>query len=305
MKLLYQGADIYNQVSVNTCIYDSYGEQRPDALRIVFNDGNNVWDNWGPSKGDTIQVILGACNTGKMYINEVKPENGKMSLRATSVPQGHNEAYSKSWEYIHFKQICNEVASRHNLRCEFHGVEDQIYKYVKQQNKEDFIFLEERCVLEGCAFLVYDGKLVVYSESNLESKEPIGNLLITNTAKFEYEDRSSDYYGKCNLKNGSLTGTYCVDDAGKTLTKVMDILIASQAEANRFAKNILRFENKKMTAAICDNDVFFPGYAAGSLINIKTPGVQSWNGKVFCSHVRHDLVKAKTKLFFRKPLEGY
>lgn len=304
MKLLYQGVDIYDKVSVNQCIYDSYGEQRADALRIVFNDGNNVWDGWSPNKGDEIKVILGACNTGKMYVTEVKPQNGKMTLRATSVPQGHNEKYSKSWENVKFKQLCEEVASRHNLQCEFYGVEDQIYRYVNQQNKEDFVFLEERCVLEGCAFLVYDGKLVIYSEMEMEKANASGNLNISNTAKFEYEERSRDFYGMCNLKNGSIIGTYTATD-GKTLMKVMDLMITSQDEANRFAKNILRFENKEMTAATCDSDYFLPGYAAGSLINIRTSGVKSWDGKVFCTHVRHDLVKAKTKLFFRKPLEGY
>lgn len=304
MKLIYQGVDIYNQVSINQCIYDSYGEQRPDALRIVFNDGNNVWDGWAPNKGDEIKVILGACNTGKMYVTEVKPQNGKMTLRATSVPQGHNDKYSKSWENIRFKQLCEDIAIRHNLLCEFYGVEDQIYKYVTQQNKEDFIFLEERCVLEGCSFLVYDGKLIVYSEMKMETANAGGNLQIPNTAKFEYEDKSRDFYGMCNLKNGELIGTYSIG-TGKVLTKVVNLMITSQAEANRFAKNILRFENKKMTAATCKSDYFLSGYAAGSLINIKTPGVQSWNGNVFCTHVRHDLVKAKTKLFFRKPLEGY
>ena len=305
MKLLYQGVDIYKDVSVNQCIYDSYGEQRPDALRIVFNDGNDVWDKWGPGKGDRIQIVLGACNTGKMYITEVKPENGKMTLRATSVPNGHNDKYSKSWENIHFKQLCNEIASRHGLTCDFYYVQDQIYKYVNQQNKEDFLFMEERCVLEGCSFLVYNGKLVIYSEMDMETGKAGGNLIIPNTAKFEYEDKPGNFYGTCFVKNGSITGTYSAGKNGKTLMKVMDLMVTSQAEANRFAKNILRYENKKMTAATCECDIFLPEYAAGSLINIKTQGVQSWNGKVFCTHVRHDLVKARTKLFFRKPLEGY
>ena len=64
--------------------------------------------------------------------------------------------------------------------------------------------------------------------------------------------------------------------------------------------NLLRFENKQMTTATCDSDIFLPEYAAGSAIEINTEGVASWNGKVFCTHVRHDLMKARSKLYFRK-----
>lgn len=304
MKLLYKDVDIYNSVSLNQCIYDSYGEQRPDTIRIVLNDGYDFWDAWKPQKGDIVQVILGACNTGKMYITEVSPTNGKMTLRASSVPQGHNNHYSKSWQSIQFMQICREVAQRHGLKCAFYDVKDQTYEYVAQQDKEDFIFLEERCILEGCAFLVYDGKLVVYDEHAAEEKVN-GKLMISNTAKFEYEDKSGDCYGTCHLRNGTITGTYFSNDSLKTLERAINIRISSQAEANRFAKNMLRYENKRMTAATCDSDIFLPGFAAGSAMQIKTDGVASWNGNVFCTHVRHDFVKAKTKLFFRKPLEGY
>ena len=304
MKLFYQGVDIFDEVSINQCIYDSYGEQRPDTLRIVFNDGNDLWDNWKPQEGDKIKVILGACNTGEMYVTEITPVNGKMTLRASSVPVGCNNKFSKSWEQIKFKQLCIEIAKRHGMTCDFYNVEDHIYEYVTQQNMEDFLFLEERCAFEGCAFLVYDGKLTVYGEQTLES-ESKGNLMIPNSVPFQYEDHSNDAYGKCMLNNGSVTGIYESGQSSRVLNKVINVRISSQAEANRFAKNLLRFENKKMTTATCESDIFLPEYAAGSTITIETPGVKSWNGAVFCTHVRHDLMKARSKLFFRKPLEGY
>ena len=68
MKLFYEGTDIYNKISLNTCIYDSYGEQQSDTLRVVFNDGNDLWDRWKPQRGDRIAAILGTCDTGEMCI---------------------------------------------------------------------------------------------------------------------------------------------------------------------------------------------------------------------------------------------
>lgn len=306
MQLFYEGVDIYNAVSVNKCIYDSYGEQRSDTLRIVFNDGNDKWDGWNPQKGDRISAVLGDCDTGDMYVINVEPSNGEMFLCASSVPGKHSDKSNKSWQNIHFMQICEEIAERQGLSCEFYGVEDQIYEYVNQQNRKDFVFLEERCVLEGCAFLVYNNKLIVYSESGLESGTTDNRLLIPNNVHFDYKDESPNVYSKCILKNGTWTGTFEVGNTtDKTLTKVMNIRISGQAEADRYAKNLLRFENKKMTSGSCMSSVFLGGYAAGTLVELQTSGVSSWDGPVIMSHVRHDLVKAQSKLFFRKPLEGY
>lgn len=306
MQLIYEGKDIYNDISISQCIYDSYGEQHSDTLKILFNDTRDTWDSWKPQKGHMIRAILGACDTGQMQVVSVKPENGLMCLRANSIPEDYNDKKNKSWEFVTFKQICAEVAGRHGLSCEFYGVEDQTYEYVNQQNHEDFIFLEERCVLEGCAFLVYDNRLVVYSESFLESSTSKDELMITNDVKFDYVDDSKEAYSTCIVKNGAVTGMYSVEGAAaKVLEKVLSIKISSQAEANRFAKNLLRFENKKMTRGVCYSDKYLPGYAAGTLVHLSTEGVPSWDGPVIMAHVRHDMLKATTKLFFRKPLEGY
>lgn len=306
MQLIYEGTDIYNDISVSQCIYDSYGEQRSDTLKVIFNDTRDLWDGWNPQKGDSIRAILGACDTGEMHVVSVKPENGLMCLRANSIPEDYNDRKNKSWEVVTFKQICAEVADRHGLSCEFYGVDDYTYEYVNQQNHEDFVFLEARCVLEGCAFLVYDNRLVVYSEAFMESGTPKDELIISNDVKFDYTDDSKEAYETCIVKNGAVTGMHSVEGTtNKVLERILSVKISSQAEADRFAKNLLRFENKKMTGGVCYSDKYLPGYAAGTLINLTTAGAASWNGPVIMTHVRHDMLKATTKLFFRKPLEGY
>lgn len=303
MKIFYEGTDIYPSVSVNQCVYDSYGEQQGDSLRIVFNDTTDLWDTWKPAKGDKISASLGTCNTGDMYVISIRPENGFMCLRASSIPGTHNNRSNKSWQHVHFKQLCREIGARHGLECNFYGVDDQTYEYVNQQNKEDFVFLEERCVMEGCAFLVYNGRLIVYSESYIETAGSNNVLRIGSDVKFDYRDNSNDVYGVCMIKNGALVGTYSAGVTDRVLEKVLSVKISSQAEANRFAKNLLRFENKKMTEGVCYSNVFLPGYAAGSLVNLETAGASSWNVPVVMTHVRHDFVKATTKLWFRKILE--
>lgn len=306
MELRYNGVDIYDKVSINQCIYDSYGEKQSDTLRMTFSDAADVWDGWSPGNGDKVSVTLGAAKTGDMYITSVRPENGIMTLRASSTPETHNDVSNKSWENVHFKQICEEIANRHGLKCEFHGVEDQTYQYVTQENKEDFVFLENRCVLEGCAFLVYDGKLVVYSESAIESTASDNTLKITNDVKFEYKDDSKSAYENCILKNGSLSGRHSASNStSKTCEQSMNIQMASQAEADRYSKNYLRYANKGKATGCIESSTLMSGYAAGSVVNLATTGVASWDCPVFMTHVRHDFVACKSKLWFRKTLEGY
>lgn len=241
-----------------------------------------------------------------MHITSVRPENGKMCIRASSVPQNHNAKSSKSWQNICFKQLCEEIAGRHNISCKFYGVTDQVYEYVNQQNKEDFVFISERCILEGCAFLIYDKKMIVYDEHGIESAGADVTLKIRDNDQFEYRDVSQDIYSACVLKNGKLSGRYTVPGMPeKILTKVININMSGQAEADRYAKNILRYENKKMSSGVIDYDKFLGAYAAGSVVNLETAGVDSWNVPVFLTHVRHDMVRARTKLYFRKILEGY
>ncbi len=143
---------------------------------------------WSPKKGDTIAVEDGAAKTGKMFVESVVPESGLITLRAYSAPQSTKHKRSKSWEKVKFLQLIQEIAGRHGLTVETYGITDQTYDYVEQNNLPDFAFLQARCTLEGAAFLVYDGKLVVYDEAYMEGQQPVETITITPANDFEYRD---------------------------------------------------------------------------------------------------------------------
>lgn len=303
LQILYNGVDIYDDISVNQCYYDMYAASRSDELVIRFNDTKRMWDVWSPKNNDAIQVINGAADTGKMYIESVQPENGLMTLRGFSIPPTAKNVNNKSWEKVRMSQLAEEIANRHGLGFEMYDVVDQQYEYIAQQNMPDFEFLEHRCSLEGLAFLVYDGALVLYSESALESAEPAETLEIPVDTDYEYSDATIDAFGRSEVVNGGTTGTFSAG-GDKLFRKVLHLKISSQAEANRFAKGLLRYNNKKMVTGIWTTSLLRK-YAAGSVVNITTTGASSWDGPAFLHHVRHDHVMEKTKIFFRKPLQGY
>ena len=64
-------------------------------------------------------------------------------------------------------------------------------------------------------------------------------------------------------------------------------------------------DSKEATVATLWTGTLLREYAAGSVVTLSTEGVASWDGTAFVSRIRHDYVKTRSKLYLRKPLEGY
>lgn len=303
MQIIYQGKDIYPDISVKACEHEMYADSQADSLTIRFNDTSHQWDGWSVEQESTIEVIEGAARTGKMYIYDVTPKNGTYTLKAFSIPPTSKNRTSKSWEMVYFRQICKEIAERHGLDYEEHGVTDQLYAYVMQDNLPDFVFLDRRCKLEGCAFLVFDGKLVVYSEKEIEATSPQMLLQLNTDAKFTYSDNTAKSYKAAEIVNGSRTGTYSAasESGSRILHKNITTPMSSAGEANRFAQNLLRLENKNQRTGTIEWDIQ-RDLAPGSMLQLKTYGVKSWDGYAFIYRLRHDYVAERSKIFIRKPL---
>lgn len=304
MQILYQGKDIYPLISVKACEHEMYAESQADSLILRFNDPNRLWDSWSVEQESTIEVIEGVARTGKMYIYSCEPQNGVYTLKAFSIPPTSKNRTSKSWEKVHFKQLCREIASRHGLEYEEHGVTDQVYEYVVQDNLPDFVFLEQRCKLEGCSFIVFNGKLVVYGEAKMEATSPQKLLTLSTDGQFDYSDNTAKAYKTIEVANGTRKGTYTAptESGSRSLRKNINIPMTSEAEATRFAKNLLRLENKNQMTGIIEMDIQ-RDLAPGSMIQLKTTGAKSWDGYAFVYRVRHDYKTERSKIFVRKPLK--
>ena len=144
LKVFYNGADITDDISINTCIHDMFACSTADTLILKFNDINKVWDSWKPQNEDVISIVCGVAKSGAMYIDSVIPENGLMTLRASSIPPTAKTVNNKSWENVRLLQLAKEIADRHGLGFKSYGVEDRLYSYVRQDNMPDFVFLQKK-----------------------------------------------------------------------------------------------------------------------------------------------------------------
>ena len=305
MNLYYNGVDIYNDVSVNYCVHEMHAERQSDTLVLRFNDVKGVWSKWNPADGDELRFVEGASDTGKMFIHSMRPENGLFTVRAMSMPKSGGTKKSKSWEGVRFLQIANEVAGNHGLTFQNYGCPNQVYPYLKQENESDFSLFSRLCMLEGCQMLIYDGKLLAYSEAYIEGQSPAGTLDVDENGNFTYHDDRS-CYGSCEISSGSFFGKFTDPNARSAAVLRPDhpVQVTSNAEAARFARGMLRNANKYGRTGQFSKSLQL-GYAAASMMNLNTPKASAWDGPVFVYKVRHDFVGNKSTIYFRDLLEGY
>ena len=306
MKLYYEGVDITKKVSINHCEHETFAEKRSDQLLLRFNDAAALWNSWKPVRGEKVRLTDGADDTGVMYVTSIQPENGLYTLRAMSMPLSGENVNSRSWEDVRLLQIGQDIASKHGLKFKAYNVTDRMYSYIKQERQTDFEFLHRRCQLEGCAMLIYDGTLIMYDEEKMESAASTTTIKIGTDGHFTFIDESAQSYGTAEVVSGTFHGTYSDKQAntGRILKPKAAIECTSNTEAARFARGLLRAANKNARTGHFRR-CLTQGIAAASVINIEVEKASGWNGKIFVTRTRHNFLTGETKIFFRKPLEGY
>ena len=306
MKLYYEGVDIASKISINRCEHETFAERKSDQLLLCFNDAAGLWNFWKPVRGEKVRLVDGADDTGVMYVTSIQPENGLYTLRAMSMPLSGENVNSRSWEDVRLLQIGQDIATKHGLKFKVYNVTDRMYSYIKQERQTDFEFLHRRCQLEGCAMLIYDGALIMYDERQMEAAAAAATIKIGADGCFTYFDDSAQSYGTAEIVSGNFRGTYSDANAntGRILRPKSAIECTSNSEASRFARGLLRAANKNARTGHFRR-CLTRGIAAASVINIETEKASGWNGKIFVTRTRHDFLTGETKVFFRKPLEGY
>ena len=301
MKLYYNNADIYKNISMNYCVHEMNAGKRSDSLTIKFNDVSSIWSVWNPDTSDIIRVKYGNTDSGDMYIHSVTSENGIFTLRALSVPPGNLEKKSRDWEKIRLTRLVAQIAEENGLSYQLHGVDEQVYSRIVQDNETDFAFLDRICECESCCFMVYDKTIVVYSEPYMESRNA-GTLEVGENGKFHYS-KIYEKYKTCRVVNGKFSGEFSTD-YGKGVLNITDLKPLSSSEAIRLSKAMLRKYNKdsvcgKITKSIVDK------YSAASVVNLKTVKASAWEKKMFITSIRNNYLENRSDIYFRECLEGY
>lgn len=302
MKIFYKNVDITDSIHLLKCVHDMHASGQADTLRLMIDDEKKRWDNWNPKKEDEIKIISDDVETGTMFVVATSFEDGFLNLTAASTPMTFFDKKVKTWNDITFMQIAKDIAAAHGLKLKIYKVENKKYKQLQQEYESDAAFLNRRCILEGCAFLVFDKTLVLYNEKAMEETTPVKTIEMQDDEIFQLA--ASRIYGSCSFAKGKYKGQYKTSK-GPLYVPDMPFTVSSNAEANRFAKNLLRFANKNQTSGYKEMIGIDKGCAPGSVIEVKSSQAKSWDGPVFLYRVRNDYINSKSKLFFRKPIKEY
>ncbi len=304
IQITYNGVDITGNVSIKRCYHDMYAGDQSDTLHLRVNDAAHLWDSWAPAAGDEIRIDYGAISTGTMFVSEAIPQNGIFDITAQSAPKSGFDKQNKSWQQVRLLQIGEEIAKRNGLSFHSYGVEDRLYSYILQ-SEGDFRFLCRLARLEGCAVLIYDRRLIMYAEQEMEAQEPSEVLDVTIDGDYKYHDRRAELFGSCVVQVGMYSGSFSVDNGSSRILMPDNVPVAgSDDEAARFAKNLLRHANKRCRSGYVRAPIL-PGYAPASTVELSNARAPSWDGSAFIDHIRNDYGRGESKIFFRKPLEGY
>jgi hypothetical protein len=309
MQIIYNGTDITDYVHPTQVIVSDQSGGKPDSIVLQFSDTDGLWSQWKPVKGDKLQVKQDGFDSGVMFVDEIRQGAGTFGLCALSIPQESKTARSQGWEAVRFMEIATQIAARYGFQLKTYGITNHLYDRVDQIEKPDFAFLAYRCSLEGYTLKISNQTVIIYDEPTQEKAAPDPQLaLIEETeinGSFEFVNKSVDIYGKCIVRGQTfddyIEGEFTAADiSGPTLIERM--YVGNKAEANRWAKGLLRSFNKyTITGTMPIN--LNTNYAAGTTIEVANVGM--FNGVYFVDSLVHDLINNRTKLKLRKPLEGY
>lgn len=301
LRVFVNDKDVTASIAVSAGHYEMHAEGEADRLELDFSDTKNEWSKWKPDKnGDTVRVTDGAVNTGKMYIDSLKPTGGRYRLIAYSTPKKAFSVRSRSFSGISLSQLAGKIAGEYSLNCKTYGVPESPLSYLVQRGKSDLAFLADACSRCGCAFLVFNGDLCVYSQKYIEGREAAKILEPSRRDSVTVTDDGQGVYQRCELRNGNMTGT--AEDAGVKNGKIYRESVKEHwqgiAAANAAAAAKLRELNKLGKRAEVEMPIQRQ-LAAGSVIDLRCKG---WHGCAFVYRCRHDFLSKRSHIWMREPL---
>lgn len=291
MKLIYNDVDITDQTRILRCEINQYLEGHIDTMTISFDNSQNLWTGWNPARGDRIRMSEGYVDSGEMVVVSIRSEDHNMVLDAAPM-LNIQDGQIKAWKKPSFGQLARSIAGRLGLELAMYGVKDQKYEGIEQKGESDLIFLSNLCKLEGCSFIVSDGKLMIMSMDYLDSI-PVSEYVINASS---YRLHNDEYYSGCEVTDGKTTGK-AGDSKGESYCFQTDRKLESIGQANRFAGNMLRYANKDRKGGNLTADSLLEYAMPGSKIKITC---EYWTEKpAMITRARYDIIRNRTKLWFR------
>lgn len=186
-----------------------------DEIIIKLNNENNrfLTTNWAIPKGTQIKFGIKTLNWNSEFEGESQSDVGIFNIdirqfnRKTATFKGisgplnsRDVKRSKIWANISLEALGKEFADKYKLKY-FYKVKDNItLKNIKQEEEEDFSFLNKIAQDEGVKLKISSGILILFEEEILSENTPLLSISLNNVEEFEIKDKSNDIYDAIEVK---------------------------------------------------------------------------------------------------------
>lgn len=302
MKITFNGADVTNDLDLQSCILtDRYGGLLDD-IRLVINDTEEKWANYGIVKGDEIIIKTDGYTTGSMYVSKAMINKGKLLLDAVSLKPSKKIIKSRIWHHVRLSEILNDCAKENGLELKTYGITDYYYDSLAQIQKTDIAFASEICIKEGYSVKVDNNCLIVFNEKYMESLDAEMTIRaedVNSNYSFVLSSECTNnvtvsYY---DIEKGLLIEQTATDDNIIGDSKIIIEKVSSFDEANRYAYGHLRNCNKKAIIGRLSMP-YNSNISAGTVFNAE--GFQEFDDKYVVIEVSHDIKLEISNLTVRK-----
>lgn len=302
MKLLYQGKDITEYVSATQCRHADVAGGRCDVLEMTMEHAPQ-WHEWDPQADDEIQVSMDGYDTGKMYLANVLPEEGKYRIWASSLPVAAKVKKWQSFENKTLSGILSACAAECGMGSALYGISGALlYPYILRENETAPEFLSRIARMEGAVLKALNGRLVMIGIEYAQSLPVVSEITIKSSELgVTYQRSDKEHWSGVTAEN--IFGSGSASDAlGKAGVQYFgDLPIKSAAQAKRWAKGLLISHNRTCERLILE-DRFHPGMTAMSRVDIVGPGRESGNWLI--DRVEHEFVKKVTRVEMTRVMTG-
>lgn len=293
MTLIYQGADITQDVDIVECLHSDVSGGACDCLNIKL-DHAEKWFSWGTEKNDTLQIQRSGYDTGILYLNTVAPEGGAYRIYATSAKCVPFLPASRSYQNTTLAAIMASCGGECNMGAKQYGAAGGTpYAYLLRQNETPPAFLERLCAMEGAVLKTFGGDFTAIDVLTAQDLPAMHELALeADQMDSHYIDRRDTLWASVTIKTPFGSGSARDADAAGGAEKMFThIAVEDDAQAKRWARGLLLMHNRKAESLEIEMD-FNPGYTAMVRVDVssKTDAAGQW----VIDQVHHDFINGRT-----------
>lgn len=303
MEIYYQGKNISRVVNITKCIHRDVASGRADSLEIEF-DHAAAWFSWRPEKDDTIQIVNGSYDTGRLYLNTILPQGDHYRIIATSLPSLAARRAWFSFENATLEDILNRCSAECGMKYKLYGVDGRIrYAYILRRNEGCAALLNRLAQWEGLFLKAYNGVFRAIGMEYAQDQEPVQRITATpDQDGIRYTRQENGSYAALTVSTPYAQVT--AKDAARAggITKIItDLPARNAAEAGRWARGLLKHANRA-AETLTIASAFNPRMCALARVNVA--GNTDATGEWIAEDVTQDIREGRTTATLRRVMTG-